>query len=138
MVGQLCKQTRFYGEGVVEEFSVKVFLGAFTVDTGHTSIVELGTTCPSDHLQQISGLKINVLVRLGIEVLGAFDYDQPSREVNTPGQSGSSYHDLHLVFNKQFLAYLTIATVQASMMQGDTETQGLLEELVVYLREHSL
>jgi hypothetical protein len=77
-------------------------------------------------------------VRLGIEVLGAFDDDQPSREVNTPGQSGSGYHDLHLILNKEFLAYLTITNVQASVMQGDTETQGLLQELVVHIREHSL
>lgn len=77
-------------------------------------------------------------MRLRIEVLSAFDDDQPSWEVDTPRQGRSRNHNLHLVLDEELLAKLAVAVVETSVMECDAETKGLFEELVVDLFDCSL
>lgn len=41
---------------------------------------------------------------LGIEVLSSFDEDETGREIDSPSESRSRNHDLHLVLHEELLA----------------------------------
>ena len=100
MIVNLLDEGGFYGEGIVQVPPVEHFLGLLAVDNSYTFVVELWSSCSSDHLKQISRREIGVMVGFGIEVLGSFDNDESSREVDSPCKGRRSYQYLDLIVNE--------------------------------------
>ncbi|KAI6759583.1 hypothetical protein HG530_010263 [Fusarium avenaceum] len=60
------------------------------------------------------------------------------RQVDTPGEGTGGYQDLNLVVQEKLLSELTIRFDQTSMMQSDTEVDGLLQCIILDSRKVEL
>lgn len=103
MVSYLQEEAGLDWEGIVEEFTIEVLLGVLAVYHCYSSVIELRTSCSSDHLQQVSGLEVDIFVSLCVEVLSSFDEDETSREVDSPSKRRCCDHDLDLVLYEKLL-----------------------------------
>mgnify|MGYP001167085184 CR=1 FL=1 len=57
------------------------------VHAGDTVVVKLGSTCTTDHLQEVCEREVDVPLLSGVVKLCALDDDQAGGEVDSPGQS---------------------------------------------------
>ena len=72
-----------------------MFLNIVYQDHRHSSVIILGSPCPSHHLKDVCDWVVHVVLGLPIKVLGAFDHHEVCREVDPPGESTGG--DQHLM-----------------------------------------
>ena len=85
MVIDLFKKVGLDGERVVEIFAVEILFGLFYKDASDASVIELGTACSADHLQNVGHGEIHIAFLLGVVELGPFDDHETGWEVDPPG-----------------------------------------------------
>lgn len=111
MIFKLLLQARLNREWVIQELPIKILFGRLTINHSHSFIIILRPSSPSNHLQQICGLKINILMTFSIKKLSTFNNNQPSRKINAPGKCTRSNHNLYFIIDKQLLTNLSIMCI---------------------------
>lgn len=94
MVRQNIEQTRLNREWLVEELLVERFFHVVHQDNCYARIVELWSTCSTNHLQNVGDGHIDVPFEFSIVILGSFDHYQMCWEVDATSQSCCCYQNL--------------------------------------------
>ncbi len=94
VVDELCRESGFDGQLVCHGREVVSQLVVGGADHADTDVLELRTASTAKNLQHIEDAKVDKLAVRGAVHLGSLDDDRSGRQVDTPGERGSTAEHL--------------------------------------------
>mmetsp|Transcript_22063 Transcript_22063/g.63640 ORF Transcript_22063/g.63640 Transcript_22063/m.63640 type:complete len:485 (+) Transcript_22063:714-2168(+) len=127
VVSQLLMKRRLDRKWLVDEASVKVFLGLVNHDHSTCFSVKLWSASTPHHLQHIGDREVDITLELTIIILGTLDDDQMSGKIHAPCQRRRRNQYLDLRLHKELLDDLSIPLRQPRVVDTDPELERVLQ-----------